>query len=228
MRVLLVEDEDEFARGLARRFGQEGIEVDIAVDGRKGLTLARERPYDLVLLDLMLPQLDGIQVCLKIRQHSNVPIIMLTARDDDVDKVLGLEIGADDYLTKPFSFRELQARINAVMRRVRGTSDSRGRLEVGRLCLDADRRSVSVDGTSVEVTRREFDLLWLLAGHPQRVFSRQELLDRVWGYDYYGHSRAVDIQIQRLRSKIETDPANPRFLHTKWGVGYYLEETDRR
>ncbi len=228
MRILLVEDEIEFARGLRRRFAQEDVDVEIAPTGIEGLARAREGAYDLVLLDLMLPGLDGIGVCRELRKHSEVPVIMLTARDDDLDKVLGLEIGADDYLTKPFSFRELQARIRAVLRRARDTGAQETKeLAVGGLSLNAERRTVSVDGVSVDTTARDFELLWLLASHPQRVFSREELLDRIWGFDYYGNSRAVDVQVRRLRQKIEANPAEPRFLHTKWGIGYYVDEKGR-
>lgn len=228
MRVLLVEDEAEFARGLKRRFGQEGIEVDVSPDGEDGLARARSGDYDLVLLDIMLPRLDGIEVLKRLRQDSGVPVIMLTARDDEIDKVLGLEIGADDYITKPFGFRELQARIRAVMRRLQRAGDAGDeRLEVGGLVLDSGRRGVSVDGQPVDVTARDFDLLWLLARHPERVFTREELLDRIWGYDYYGNTRAVDVQVRRIRQKIEQDPGRPRFVHTRWGVGYYVAEKGR-
>ncbi|MBI2873621.1 MAG: response regulator transcription factor [Firmicutes bacterium] len=225
MRVLLVEDETGFAGGLKRRFAQEGIEVDMVSDGRQGLDRARSGGYDLVLLDLMLPKMDGIEVCRELRRNSEVPVIMLTARDDDVDKILGLEIGADDYLTKPFNFRELQARIRAVMRRARvrntpGVNEER--IQLGGLILDARRRAVLVDGDPVDVTAREFDLLWLLACHPERVFTREELLDRIWGFDHHGDTRMVNVQVRRLRQKIESDRAEPRFLRTKWGVGYYL------
>lgn len=230
MRVLLIEDEWEFARGLQRRFGQEGVTVDIAGDGETGLARAKAGGYDLVLLDIMLPRMGGIELCRRLRQDSDVPVIMLTARDDYTDKIIGLELGADDYLTKPFNFRELQARIRAVMRRVQGTAGPGGEEQrrVGGLHLDRARRLVHRDGRPVELTAREFELLWLLAGHPQRVFTREQLLEKVWGFDYFGHTRAVDVQLRRLRQKIEPDPAHPRYLHTRWGVGYYLGDGEER
>lgn len=222
----MIDDEVDFALALQRRLQQEQFEVETAHDGETGLSLALTGEFDLVLLDLMLPGLDGIEVCRRIRQSSQLPVIMLTARDDDIDKIVGLEVGADDYITKPFNFRELHARIKAVMRRVNqdtaGKGDGAFQIALGDLTIDATRRTVTVAGQAVELTAREFDLLWLLARHPGQVFTREQLLDRIWGMDYYGSPRTVDVLVRRLREKIEPDPAHPRWLCTRWGVGYYL------
>lgn len=225
MRILLVDDEADFAEALRRRLENEQMTVDTARDGPEGLERALSGGYDLILLDLMLPGFDGIEFCRRLRQTSQTPVIMVTARDDDVDKIVGLEVGADDYITKPFNFRELQARIKAVMRRTRpegGPGDGGRPLVFENLTIDPVRHRVAVDGETVELTAREFDLLWLLATHPRRVFSRDQLLNHIWGADYYGSLRTVDVLIHRLREKIEPDPSSPRWLHTRRGVGYYM------
>lgn len=227
MHILLVDDEKDFARALSRRLQNEQMNVDTAHDGPSGLQQALSGTYDLILLDLMLPGFDGIEFCRRLRQMSQTPVIMLTARDDDVDKIVGLEVGADDYITKPFNFRELQARIKAIMRRARpGTEEKDGGrpLVFAELTIDPVRHQVTAGGSPVPLTAREFDLLWLLASHPRRVFSRDQLLDRIWGSDYYGSLRTVDVLIHRLREKIEPDPSEPRWLHTRRGVGYYMAD----
>ncbi len=225
-KVLLIEDEVELVKGLKRSLESEGLQVDVAYDGRQGLEAALTGRPDIVLLDVMLPEIDGFEVCRHIRERSQVPIIMLTARSDDVDKVVGLELGADDYLAKPFNTRELLARMWAVLRRVRHCID-REVLRLGSLEIDLERRTVSRDGLPLlELTNREFELLLFLASHPGRVFTREHILEAVWDYDYYGDTRAVDIAVRRLRQKIEPDPSRPVYVRTRWGVGYYCGEGD--
>ena len=187
--------------------------------------MARANDYDLIILDLMMPELDGLEACMEIRAFSNVPIIMLTARSEDTDKLLGFEYGADDYITKPFNILEVKARVKALLRRAsaaRRQEDDRQRLTLGGLTLDTAARTTWKDGRAVELTAREFDLLELLMKHPDRVYSREQLLNLVWGYEYTGEYRTVDVHIRRLREKVEQDPANPTLLCTKWGVGYYF------
>ncbi len=228
--ILVVDDEHSFVEGLKANLEREGYRCVAAYDGEAALETFTEGAVDLVLLDLMLPGVDGMEVCRRIRTSSTVPIIMLTARDDDIDKILGLEVGADDYLTKPFNFRELLARVKAVMRRVHspGTHGAaRGeRLQItGRVHLDVDRQALEGD-ESVPLTVKEFALLELLARHPGRVFSREELLDRVWGYDYYGSSRTVDVHVRRVRKKLETSGTDDgsEVVRTRWGAGYCMQE----
>lgn len=223
--VLLVDDEPGLRKGLRLSFEAEGFRVTTAADGREALDKARDGSFDLIILDLMLPEVDGLTVCRELRSRTATPILMLTARADDVDKILGLELGADDYLTKPFNTRELLARCRALLRRVEldaRTADS-GRLQVGDLVLRLKQRRAEVAGRSLELTPREYDLLELLARHPGVVYTRQQLLDLVWGYDFAGDGRTVDSTVRRLREKLEPNPAEPRLLRTRWGVGYYLE-----
>lgn len=231
--ILVVDDEHSFVEGLKANLEREGYRCVAAYDGEAALETFAEGAVDLVLLDLMLPGVDGMEVCRRIRTSSTVPIIMLTARDDDIDKILGLEVGADDYLTKPFNFRELLARVKAVMRRVHspGSPGAAGgeRLQItGRVHLDVDRQALEGD-ESVPLTVKEFGLLELLARHPGRVFSREELLDRVWGYDYYGSSRTVDVHVRRVRKKLETSGTDDgsEVIRTRWGAGYYMQERVR-
>lgn len=221
--ILLVEDEAAIAAFVQTALEREGFTVEVVEDGRQALARASQSPPDLIILDLMLPSVNGLEVCRAVRQMPTyVPIIMLTARDEDVDKVVGLELGADDYITKPFNTRELIARVRAVLRlaRSRATMGEPNRLRIGRLEIDLDGRTVIVDGNLVSLTPKEFDLLVLLASHPGRVFGRETLLEKVWGYDYLGDSRTVDVHVQRLRRKLEEDPHHPRYLLTVRSIGY--------
>ena len=223
-RVLVVEDEDSISEPLAYMLRKEGFEVAVAADGPAGLQAFDRDGADLVLLDLMLPGLSGTEVCRELRTRSAVPVIMLTARDSEVDKVVGLELGADDYVTKPFSHRELVARIRAVLRRQSPASEDDGAaLEAGPVRMDVDRHLVTVDGTPVQLPLKEFDLLELLLRNAGRVLTRAQLIDRVWGSDYVGDTKTLDVHVKRLRTKIEPDPAHPQHLLTVRGLGYKLE-----
>jgi len=227
--ILLVEDEAAIAAFVQTALEREGFTVEVVEDGRQALARVSQSPPDLIVLDLMLPGVNGLEVCRAVRQMPTyVPIIMLTARDEDVDKVVGLELGADDYITKPFNTRELIARVRAVLRlaRSRATMGEPNRLRIGRLEIDLDGRTVIVDGNLVSLTPKEFDLLVLLASHPGRVFGRETLLEKVWGYDYLGDSRTVDVHVQRLRRKLEEDPHHPRYLLTVRSIGYKFARED--
>ena len=220
-RVLLIEDEEGFGEALEYQLGREGYDVDRTTDGVAGLERWRTSGADLVLLDLMLPGMPGEDICKEIRRSSNVPIIMLTARDAEIDKVVGLELGADDYVTKPFSTRELVARIKAVLRRTSSEqASSGGVLEGGGIRLDAERFEVTVNGAPVHLPRKEFELLELLMENSGRVLTRETLIDRVWGSDYFGDTRTLDVHVKRLRAKCETDPHAPKHLVTIRGLGY--------
>lgn len=223
--VLVVEDEASFSEAIAYMLRKEGFEVSVVADGLSAITEFDRHGADLVLLDLMLPGMSGTEVCAQLRQRSNVPIIMVTAKADEVDKVIGLELGADDYVTKPFSSRELLARIRAVLRRnsdVVEVLDGRT-LEAGPVRIDIDRHLVTVEGEKVQLPLKEFDLLELLVRNSGRVLTRGQLIDRVWGSDYVGDTKTLDVHIKRLRSKIETDPAEPKFIQTVRGLGYKFE-----
>ena len=223
-RVLVVEDEDSISEPLAYMLRKEGFEVAVASTGPEGVEAFDRDGADLVLLDLMLPGLSGTEVCRQLRTRSSVPVIMLTARDSEVDKVVGLELGADDYVTKPFSHRELVARIRAVLRRQGGATESEeGALEAGPVRMDVDRHLVTVSGEAVQLPLKEFDLLELLLRNVGRVLTRSQLIDRVWGSDYVGDTKTLDVHVKRLRSKIEPDPAAPQHLLTVRGLGYKLE-----
>ena len=225
-KVLVVDDEKLIVKGLRFALEQDDMEVDTAYDGEEAVEKAREGSYDIILLDLMLPKLDGMQACQQIREFSDVPIIMLTAKGDDMDKILGLEYGADDYITKPFNILEVKARIKAIIRRTAGRSGQEQRdriVQVGELMLDCDARRVQVSGREVNLTAKEFDVLELLVLNPNKVYSRENLLNLVWGYEYPGDVRTVDVHIRRLREKIEENPSDPKYVHTKWGVGYYFQ-----
>ena len=225
-KVLVVDDEKLIVKGLRFSLEQEDMEVDTAYDGEEAVEKAREGNYDIILLDLMLPKLDGLSACQQIREFSDVPIIMLTAKGEDMDKILGLEYGADDYITKPFNILEVKARIKAIMRRTtsRGVQEQNERIvEVGDLVLDCDARRVQVSGREVNLTAKEFDVLELLVLNPNKVYSRENLLNLVWGYEYPGDVRTVDVHIRRLLEKIEENPSDPKYVHTKWGVGYYFQ-----
>jgi len=223
-RVLVVEDEDSISEPLAYMLRKEGFEVAVATDGPAGLQAFDREGADLVLLDLMLPGLSGTEVCRELRGRSAVPVIMLTARDSEVDKVVGLELGADDYVTKPFSHRELVARIRAVLRRQGPSAEEEGTaLEAGPVRMDVDRHLVTVSGAAVQLPLKEFDLLELLLRNAGRVLTRAQLIDRVWGSDYVGDTKTLDVHVKRLRAKIEPDPAHPQYLLTVRGLGYKLE-----
>lgn len=227
--VLIIEDEQAIIDILKFNFNKEGYKVLEAMDGQTGLELALSENPDLILLDVMLPKMDGFEVCKRIREKSSVPVIMLTAREEEVDKVLGLELGADDYMTKPFSIRELTARVKANLRRTsidRASSnqDNSSLITSGDLTINVERYEVSKYGKVIDITLREFELLKFLATQPERIFSRENLLENVWGYEYYGDVRTVDVTVRRLREKIEDDPGMPRYIITKRGVGYYFNK----
>ncbi len=224
-RVLVVDDEKLIVKGIRFSLEQDGMEVDCAYDGEEALQKVQENQYDMILLDVMLPKLTGFEVCQQVRDFSNVPIIMLTAKGDDMDKILGLEYGADDYITKPFNILEVKARIKAIMRRMKKKAaepETRKIVEKGELRLDCESRRLNIGGKEINLTAKEFDLLELMALNPNKVYSRDHLLNAVWGYDYPGDVRTVDVHIRRLREKIEQNPSEPKYVHTKWGVGYYF------
>ena len=225
-KVIVVDDEKLIVKGIRFSLEQDGMEVDCVYDGEEAVRMAREKEYDIVLLDVMLPKLTGFEVCQQIREFSTVPIIMLTAKGDDMDKILGLEYGADDYITKPFNILEVKARIRAIIRRTakKATAENKKKyVEVGDLVLDCEGRRVSIAGKEINLTAKEFDVLELLVFNPNKVFSRENLLNIVWGYEYPGDVRTVDVHIRRLREKIEANPSEPKYVHTKWGVGYYFQ-----
>ena len=228
--ILIIEDEQQINDILAIQLGKEGYKTISAFDGIQGLETALSENPDLILLDVMLPGMDGWEVCKKIREHSSVPIIMLTAREDEVDKILGLELGADDYITKPYSARELTARIKANLRRsaydipVTQKQDDVNTINSGDLTINIERYEVSKNGNVIDITLREFELLKFLAMQPDKIFSREKLLENVWGYEYYGDVRTVDVTVRRLREKIEDDPSMPKYIITKRGVGYYFNK----
>lgn len=222
-RVLVVDDEKLIVKGIRFSLEQDGMEVDCAYDGEEALRLAGENTYDIILLDVMLPKMTGFEVCQQIRGFSNVPIIMLTAKGDDMDKILGLDNGADDYITKPFNILEVKARIKAIMRRMGAKEKKAKTVEYGELNLDCESRRVYIAGREMNLTAKEFDVLELLVLNPNKVYSRENLLKLVWGADYPGDVRTVDVHIRRLREKIETNPSEPKYVHTKWGVGYFFK-----
>ena len=227
MKILVVDDEKLLVKGIKFNLENEGYQVLTGSNGEQAVELARSAEPDLIILDLMMPVIDGLQACMKIREFSNVPIIMLTAKSEDADKIIGLESGADDYVTKPFNILELKARIRALLRRsvlsAAPKQDNYESVEVHGISLDTVTRNAFRNGQPVELTAREFDLLELLLSNPGRVYSRENLLDLVWGYDYQGDTRTVDVHIRRLREKLEHNSASPELLLTKWGVGYYLK-----
>lgn len=228
-RVLVVDDEKLIVKGIRFSLEQDGFQVDCAYDGEEALRLARETEYDIVLLDVMLPKQNGFEVCQAIREFSEMPVIMLTAKGDDMDKILGLEYGADDYITKPFNILEVKARIKAIMRRnsksgKRGETENKAVMEAGGLKMNTDSRRVFIGDREINLTAKEFDLLELLVCNPGKVYSREELLRFVWGNKAAagGDVRTVDVHVRRLREKIEPSPSDPKYVHTKWGVGYYF------
>lgn len=227
-KVLVVDDEKLIVKGLRFSLEQDDMEVTCAYDGEEALELAKNNKYDIILLDIMLPKLMGLEVCQQIREFSDVPVIMLTAKGEDMDKILGLEYGADDYITKPFNILEVKARIKAIIRRTGGKGKESGDkkvqvIEAGDLRLDCDGRRLHVSGQEVNLTAKEFDVLELLVLNPNKVYGRENLLKLVWGEDYPGDVRTVDVHIRRLREKIEPNPSEPKYVHTKWGVGYYYK-----
>lgn len=226
MKILVVDDEKLLVKGLKFNLEQEGYKVETAFDGEEAIRLAHDETISLILLDLNLPKVDGFTVCRTIRGFSNVPIIMLTAKSDDIDKILGLEYGADDYVTKPFNVREVTARVKAILRRVNpAPKGDKNRVVVsGNITLDYNFRRVQVDDKTIELTSKEFDLLELFLKNPGKVYTRENLLDIAWGFDYPGDVRTVDVHIRRLREKIEDNPADPQYIRTKWGVGYYYKK----
>ena len=224
-KVLVVDDEKLIVKGIRFSLEQDGMEVDCAYDGEEALEKAKAQEYDLILLDIMLPKYTGFEVCQMIREFSDVPVVMLTAKGDDMDKILGLEYGADDSITKPFNILEVQARIKAIMRRT-GKSvkekEDKNIILKNDMKIDRQSRRVYVDGKEINLTAKEFDLLELLATNPDKVYSREELLNIVWGYEYPGDARTVDVHVRRLREKVEPNPSEPKYVYTKWGVGYYF------
>ncbi len=225
MKILVVDDERTLVKGIKFNLENEGYEVECAYDGAAAVELAREGKLDLIILDLMMPEVDGLEACMRIREFSNVPIIMLTAKSEDADKLMGFECGADDYLTKPFNILELKARVRALLRRAAGVQRTRGSiLTAGGITLNTEERSAARGETPVDLTAKEYDLIELLMRNPRRVYSRENLMNVVWGYSYAGDYRTVDVHIRRLREKLEENPAEPDHIMTKWGVGYYFKE----
>lgn len=228
IKILLVDDEKLIVKGVKFSLEQDGMTVVTSHDGEDGLNIAKTQEFDLIILDIMLPKMDGLEICQAIREFSNTPIIMLTAKSEDMDKIMGLEYGADDYITKPFNILELKARIKAILRR--GKQKSLPPPDFGddifmlrEMRVDITNRRVSMEGREVNLTAKEFDLLELFVLSPDRIFTREELLSLVWGYDYPGDVRTVDVHVRRLREKIELIPGEPKYIHTKWGVGYFFK-----
>ena len=226
-KVLVVDDEKLIVKGIRFSLEQDGMEVDCAYDGQEALDKAMATPYDMILLDVMLPKMDGFEVCQRIREFSNMPIVMLTAKGDDVDKILGLEYGADDYITKPFNILEVKARIKAIMRRTTPQVVKEQKIteiKSGDFTINTENRRLFILDQEINVTSKEFDMLLLLVTNPGKVYSRDELLRAIWGEDYPGDARTVDVHIRRLREKIEPNASEPKYVHTKWGVGYYYQQ----
>ena len=225
-KVLVVDDEKLIVKGIRFSLEQDSMEVDCAYDGEEALEKIRANEYDIVLLDVMLPKLNGFEVCQQVREFSDVPILMLTAKGDDMDKILGLEYGADDYITKPFNILEVKARIKAITRRTTKAAQKKkedGLLKASDMTLDTDSKRLHIKDQEINLTTKEFDVLELLVRNPDKVYSREKLLQIVWGSQYPGDVRTVDVHIRRLREKIEANPSDPKYVHTKWGVGYYFK-----
>ena len=225
LKILVVDDEKLLVKGMKFNLENEGYQVECAYDGAAAVELARSDRFDLIILDVMMPEVDGLEACMRIREFSNVPIIMLTAKSEDADKLMGFECGADDYITKPFNILEIKARIKAIMRRTgRPEKGQQSKVvEAADLKMDLDSRRLFIAGREINLTAKEFDLLELMALNPGKVYSRENLLNTVWGYEYPGDVRTVDVHIRRLREKIEANPSEPKYVHTKWGVGYYFQ-----
>lgn len=228
MKILVVDDEKIIVKGIKFNLENEGYTVDVGYDGEEAVSKAKSESYDLIILDLMMPKKDGLEACQEIRGFSTVPIIILTARSEKSDLLMGFESGADDYITKPFDIMELKVRVRALLRRAsmtaQGEAPEPAILKAGHICVDPERRAAYKDGRAVELTMKEFDLILFLMKNPGKVYSRESLLDLVWGYDYQGDTRTVDVHVRRLREKLEYDPARPRYIVTKWGIGYYLAD----
>ena len=227
MKILVVDDELLLVKGMKFNLENEGYTVETAYDGATAIDMAKTEKFDLIILDLMMPQVDGLTACMRIREFSNVPIIMLTARSEDADKIIGLESGADDYITKPFNILELKARIRALLRRANAAPQQKQQpslLTAGGITLDPEQRVAMKNGEIIELTAKEYVLIELLVRNPRRIYSRENLMDLVWGYTYAGDYRTVDVHIRRLREKLEDNPAAPQHILTKWGVGYYLKD----
>lgn len=232
-KILVVDDEKLIVKGIKFSLEQDGMEVDCAYDGEEALEKAKNSKYDMILLDLMLPKLTGYEVCQSVREFSDVPIIMLTAKGEDMDKILGLEYGADDYITKPFNILEVKARIKAILRRYRNAkeaatnADSEDKpkfLAVGDINIDRENRRLFIKGKEIELTTKEFNIMVLLVTHPNKIYSREDLLNLIWGPDSPGDVRAVDVHVRRLREKVEVNPSEPQYIQTKWGMGYYYKQ----
>ena len=225
MKILVVDDEKLLVKGIKFNLENEGYEVAVAYDGATAVELSRKEDFDLIILDLMMPGMSGTDACMQIREFSDVPIIMLTARSEDADKLMGFACGADDYITKPFNILEVKARIKALLKRATAAAPARSttQLTVGGLTLDTEQRVAIREGQVIDLTAKEYDLLELLMKNPKRVYSRENLMDLVWGYSYAGDYRTVDVHVRRLREKLEKVPAEPAFIMTKWGVGYYFQ-----
>lgn len=226
-KILVVDDEKSIVKGIKFSLEQDDMKVEVAYDGETALELAKANHYDMILLDIMLPGFSGLEVCQMIREFSDVPIIMLTAKGDDMDKILGLEYGADDYITKPFNILEVKARVKAIFRRNNRNvpeQENQKVIETKGLKIDVDSRRVYIDDKEVNLTAKEFELVYLLVSNPNKVYSREQLLKTIWGPSYPGDARTVDVHVRRLREKIEATPADPKYIHTKWGVGYYFHE----
>lgn len=225
-KVLVVDDEKLIVKGIVFSLTQEGMEVDTAFDGEEALDMIRAARYDVVLLDIMLPKLSGLEVCQQVREFSNVPIIMLTAKGEDMDKIMGLEYGADDYMTKPFNILELKARIKALLRRSKAPTEAvtvPAVLELRNMRINQEARRVVVNEREINLTAKEYDLLVLMVTHPNKVYDRDSLLELIWGKHYLGDARTVDVHVRRLREKVEPNPSVPEYIYTKWGVGYYIK-----
>lgn len=229
MRILVVDDEKLLVKGVKFNLEHEGYQVDTAFDGEAAVECAKNTQYDLIILDLMMPKMSGLEACMSIRSFSTVPIIMLTARSDDTDKLIGFEYGADDYITKPFNILELKARVRSLLRRSAlsamssSQSAAASEITIGHITIDTDQRTATKNNVQVDLTAREFDIIELLMKNPNKVYSRENLLDIIWGYDYQGDARTVDVHVRRLREKLENTPAAPERIMTKWGVGYYFK-----
>lgn len=226
-KVLVVDDEKSIVKGIKFALEQDDMQVDVAYDGEEAFNMVKANEYDIILLDIMLPGYTGLEVCQMVREFSDIPIIMLTAKGDDMDKILGLEYGADDYITKPFNILEVKARIKAILRRNTKNSSDKDEskvIETKGLKIDVESRRVYIEGKEVNLTAKEFDLVYLLVSNPNKVYSREQLLQTIWGPAYPGDARTVDVHVRRLREKIEATPAEPKYIHTKWGVGYYFQQ----
>jgi DNA-binding response OmpR family regulator len=223
-KILIIDDEEKLVKGLKYNLELDNYEVDTAYDGEEALKLIDENVYNLVVLDIMLPKVDGLTLLKKIRERSSIPVIMLTAKGEDEDKVLGFEYGADDYMTKPFNILEVRARIKALLRRTYDNTVSKSEIINSRdITINVPSRKINIAGKPIDLTSKEFDILFLLVTNPGKIYNRETLLEIIWGYDYYGDSRTVDVHVRRLREKIEKDPGNPQYVLTKWGVGYYYK-----